>query len=113
MATSKKELFTKELQECSDIFKALGHPARLTILKYLADSKGCITGELSDELPLSRSTVNQHLAELSDLGIIISHKEGTKTYYCLNDKKIKKFSKISKGFWKSVKLQDECECKKK
>ena len=60
MAYSKIELFKSDLQVCAGLYKALAHPARLAILKYLADSKTCITGDFADELPLSRTTVNQH-----------------------------------------------------
>jgi DNA-binding transcriptional ArsR family regulator len=70
MAYAKIELFTAEYQKRSELFKALAHPARLAILKYLADTKTCITGDIADELPLSRTTVNQHLKELKDAGLI-------------------------------------------
>jgi ArsR family transcriptional regulator, arsenate/arsenite/antimonite-responsive transcriptional repressor len=52
------------------LFKALAHPARLAILQYLAEIQTCITGDIADELPLSRTTVNQHLKELRDVGLI-------------------------------------------
>lgn len=84
MAYAKTKLFSTELQECSEIFKALAHPARLQILKYLAEIKTCITGDISEELPLGRTTVNQHLAELKKVGLIMGHVEGVKTNYCLN-----------------------------
>jgi len=70
MAYNKSELFSTELQTCSTLFKALGHPARLAILEYLAETKTCITGDLADEIPLGRTTVNQHLKELKDAGLI-------------------------------------------
>ena len=63
---TKTELFNKGLQDSASIFKALGHPARLAILKHLSDIKVCISGDISDELPLSRTTVNQHLAILKN-----------------------------------------------
>jgi len=67
MAYAKIELFTTEFQKSSELFKALAHPARLAILKYLANTKTCITGDIADELPLSRTTVNQHLKELKEM----------------------------------------------
>jgi ArsR family transcriptional regulator, arsenate/arsenite/antimonite-responsive transcriptional repressor len=81
---TKVELFDKDLQVAASYFKVLGHPARLSILKYLADTKVCISGDISDELPLSRTTVNQHLQELKDLGLIKGHIDGVKMNYCLN-----------------------------
>ncbi len=97
MAYSKIKLFDKELNQCSRFFKALGHPARLAILKYLAESKTCITGDFADELPLSRTTVNQHLSELKEAGLIVSHTEGVKTFYCLNFSKIMEFKELSES----------------
>ena len=76
--SQKTELFDKQLQDCAEYFKALAHPARLQILKYLAVTKTCITGDISDELPLSRTTVNQHLAELKKADLIQGHVSGVK-----------------------------------
>jgi ArsR family transcriptional regulator, arsenate/arsenite/antimonite-responsive transcriptional repressor len=84
MATNKGDLFEKELQVRASLFKALGHPARLAILKYLADISTCICGDISEELPLSRTTVNQHLKELKKVGLITGTVSGVKTNYCLN-----------------------------
>jgi DNA-binding transcriptional ArsR family regulator len=56
----KTEVFSIDLQELAKFAKAISHPARLAILKYLAEIKTCISGDISDYLPLSRSTVSQH-----------------------------------------------------
>ena len=90
MVQSKTELFDKELAELAGVFKALSHPARLQILKFLSDTKTCITGDISDELPLGRTTVNQHLKELKDAGLIKGETEGVKVNYCLNVLNLKK-----------------------
>ncbi len=84
MPQAKTELFEKELQESAVMFKALGHPARLAILNFLAQTNSCFTGDISNELPLSRTTVNQHLDELKKSGLIQGHIKGIKTNYCLN-----------------------------
>ena len=81
---TKSALFEKDLQEASALFKALAHPARLAILKYIAESKSCISGDISNELPLSRTTVHQHLAELKKHDLIQGEIDGVKTCYCLN-----------------------------
>jgi DNA-binding transcriptional ArsR family regulator len=88
MVHAKTSLFEARLTEASSIFKALAHPARLRILEFLAETKACITGDISEDLPLSRTTVNQHLRELKEAGLIQGHIEGTKTRYCLNPDKI-------------------------
>ncbi|HPR31748.1 MAG TPA: metalloregulator ArsR/SmtB family transcription factor [Prolixibacteraceae bacterium] len=84
MVASKTELFDTPLVEQAKYFKALAHPARLSILKYLAETKTCISGDISDELPLSRTTVSQHLNELKSAGLIKGHVSGVKTNYCLD-----------------------------
>ena len=64
--------------------KALGHPARVQILKLLAGQDSCFCGNIVDYLPLSQSTVSQHLKELKDAGLIDGRIEQPKVYYCIN-----------------------------
>jgi len=92
MTSPKVELFQKDLQLAASFFKALGHPARLAILNYLAEAKVCMTGDITRELPLSRTTVNQHLAELKDIGLIRGEISGSKVNYCLNYKKLEELN---------------------
>ena len=80
---TKSEVFEKELQELATFAKVISHPARLAILKYLAETKTCISGDISDKLPLSRTTVSQHLKELRDMGLIHGEIDGLKINYCL------------------------------
>lgn len=104
MSIAKTELFDKELQEASALFKALSHPARLAILNYLARTKWCMTGDISGELPLSRTTVNQHLAELKATGLIKGEISGVKVNYCLNTGKLEELNRRFR------KLMDNLEC---
>ncbi len=66
--------------------KALGHPARIAILEVLVKKQACICGDIVEELPLSQSTVSQHLKELKDVGLIKGDIEGTKVCYCIDEK---------------------------
>ena len=95
MVKSKTELFEPEIQQIAELFKALSHPARIAILKYLAETRTCITGDISEELPLSRTTVNQHLAELKKTGLIQGHIDGSNTKYCLDPGAIQKMKFIT------------------
>jgi len=79
----KNENFDQELQELADFARVISHPARLAILKYLAEAKSCISGDISDKQPLSRTTVSQHLKELRDMGLIHGEIDGLKINYCL------------------------------
>ncbi len=84
MATAKTEKFTKIEIEIAEIAKALSHPARIKILKILNDLSSCMVGSIVDLLPLSQSTVSQHLKELKRVGLIKGEIEGPKTCYCIN-----------------------------
>lgn len=99
---TKVELFSKQLQETAAIFKTLGHPARLAIINYLAETRICISGDISNELPLSRTTVNQHLKELKDLNLIQGEIEGVKKNYCLNPETIKMINEHLYHFFQDI-----------
>ncbi len=110
MVQSKTELFNKQLTESAKLFKALSHPARLQILQFLAESETCITGDISDELPLGRTTVNQHIKELKEVGLIQGHIDGVKTKYCLNPKRVEELSEILNKFIKNLNINNyKCE----
>lgn len=103
MTPTKVKLFDKELQDRALLFKALGHPARLSILRYLAEIKICIFGDISDELPLCKSTVNQHLKELKRVGLISGTVDGTKNNYCINPLKVKLLEEIMFSLLEEIK----------
>ena len=98
MTMQKEASFHKALIMQARLFKALAHPARLAILQYLAEIKTCITGDIADEIPLSRTTVNQHLKALKDAGLIKGTVDGVKTNYCLNTKAIESLRKEADEF---------------
>jgi len=110
MVKSKTELFDPEIRECAELFKALSHPARIAILKYLAETRTCITGDISHELPLSRSTVNQHLAELRKAQLIQGHIEGVNTRYCLNPGTIDLLKKRSSDIFDQITPEGNLKC---
>ena len=89
MTYTKSQVFDKSLQEIASVSKAVSHPARWAILLYLAQEKRCISGDISKELPLSRSTVSQHLQDLKESELIQGEVEGKNVCYCLNPQKIK------------------------
>ncbi len=102
MVQSKIELFDKELAEKAELFKVLAHPARLQILKFLSQTSNCITGDITDELPLGRTTVNQHLTELKNAGLIQGHIEGVKTKYCLAPSRMKEMKEMLVTFLEDI-----------
>ena len=70
-------------QRLVELFRALGHPARLRILQILAQRRACMCGEIVDQLPLSQATVSQHLKVLKQAGIIVGEVEGAAVCYCI------------------------------
>lgn len=110
MVVSKIELFEEDLQIRANLFKALAHPARLQILRFLAQTKNCISGDISDELPLSRTTVNQHLTELKEAGLIKGHVEGVKMKYCLDGEKVNEMKILLTSFLNEIQLPDDFTC---
>lgn len=63
--------------------KALGHPARVAILRLLSRRESCVCGEIVDELPLAQSTVSQHLKQLKAAGLIRGEVDGPRVCYCI------------------------------
>ena len=95
----------REFEEIADIAKALSHPARIKILKILTEKNKCICGEIVDLLPLSQSTVSQHLKELKRVGLINGEIEGPKTCYCINYEKLQV---VQKSFLKLFTQIQKC-----
>ena len=110
MAYAKTDLFDPKLNTAAVLFKALAHPARLAILQYLAETKVCITGDISDELPLSRTTVNQHLTELKKAGLIQGTVNGIKVNYCLNPIMINELIQIASAFFEEIQVENNNPC---
>lgn len=85
MGATKSDFFTDHQNKLSIIFKALGHPARIAILEYLLQQNSCICNDLVNVLPLSQSTISQHLKELKNAGLIKGSIEGNSICYCLDE----------------------------
>ena len=86
MGLSKKDSFDHLQNRIADLAKALGHPARIAILQFLASQNACMCGDIVEELPLSQATVSQHLAELKRVGLIKGEIDGPKVCYCIDKK---------------------------
>ena len=85
MGTTKKNLFTAQQNRLAAMAKALAHPARIAILEQLLKKGNCVCGDIVEELPLSQSTVSQHLKAMKNAGIIKGDVEGIYTCYCLDE----------------------------
>jgi len=110
MAIHKKEAFTQKEQDLANFAKAIAHPARIAILKVLAQRNECICGEIVEVLPLAQSTVSQHLKELKNAGLIDGLVEGPKSCYCINWKAFEKFNAAFGSLFKTLKTNNEKAC---
>ena len=71
--------------ELAILAKALGHSARVQIVRLLARRTTCVCGDIVDELPLS-----QHLKVLKEAGIIRGEIDGPRVCYCLNPRTLRR-----------------------
>lgn len=110
MAINKKEEFSRKEQELAAFAKALAHPARIAILKVLAQKNECICGEIVEVLPLAQSTVSQHLKELKEAGLINGTVDGARSCYCINWKAFEKFSNEFNSLFNTLKVNNEKAC---
>ena len=80
----KEKQYTVEQEQIARFAKAMGHPARMAILSFLAKQESCFFGDIHEELPIAKATVSQHLKELKDAGLIQGEIETPKVRYCIN-----------------------------
>lgn len=101
MKRSAKEFeYSDETIQLSKFAKALGHPARIIILKHLSNQSCCFTGDLLEVLPLAQSTISQHLKELKDAGLIEGEVDPPKVKYCINESNWKVARKLFQTLFK-------------
>lgn len=90
--------------------KALGHPARIRILQFLADREECYFGDINDELPIAKATVSQHLKELKGAGLIRGTIEAPKVRYCIDRENWQYARKLFAEFFSSEIKDNHCGC---
>lgn len=102
MGKSKTSLFTPAQNRVAELAKAIGHPARVAILEFLVKNPGCFCGDIVEKLPLSQSTVSQHLKALKEVGIIKGNIEGVSICYCIDAKVWTKAQKQMQGLFQKI-----------
>lgn len=81
--------------ELANLAKALGHPARVKILRLLIHKGACICGDIVDEIGLAQSTVSQHLRVLKEAGFIRGDIDGPRVCYCVEPRTLRRFRALS------------------
>ncbi len=108
MGATKSYEFSVKENKLAKYTKALGHPARIAILKLLATKATCQCGDIVEELPLSQSTVSQHLKELKEAGLIKGEIDGARVCYCIDPKEWKAAQAVINQLFDSYKPGSEC-----
>lgn len=104
---AKQEL-TKEQEQLARFAKALGHPIRIAILQLLATQTCCYHGDMSELLPIAKSTLSQHLNELKDAGLIQGTITPPTVKYCIDQANWVVAQKLFTVFLKDITLDSEC-----
>lgn len=85
MTDENQKVISDRQNQLARIAKALGHPIRVYVVEFLSKQTCCYSGDLTEVLPIAKSTLSQHLKELKNAGLIQGEIEGTKIKYCLNE----------------------------
>ena len=102
-----KESLTKEQEQLARFAKALGHPVRIAVLQMLAKQTHCYHGDMSEILPIAKSTLSQHLNELKDAGLIQGTISLPNVKYCIHQENWALAKKLMNDFFIEIKL-NEC-----
>lgn len=94
----EKNGINEEQQKIARYAKAMGHPVRVYVLELLSKQACCYSGDLSEELPVAKSTLSQHLKELKDAGLIQGEIEAPRIKYCINKKNWEEVQILFKQF---------------
>ena len=105
-----KNKYTEQEEQLARFAKALGHPARIVILKFLASQDSCFFGDIHEVLPIAKATVSQHLTELKNAGLIQGEIQPPKVKYCINLENWLLAKALFSEFLKENKTSNSC-CK--
>jgi len=100
MGITKSFHFSEEQNQLATYAQAFAHPARIAIIQQIIKNKTCIVGSLTDVLPLSQSTISQHLKELKTIGIIKGEIEGPSICYCIHEENWSKATSMLSDLFK-------------
>lgn len=94
----EKEILSEQQKRIARYAKAMGHPIRIYVLELLSKQSCCYSGDLSDILPIAKSTLSQHLKELKTAGLIQGEIEAPRIKYCINKENWKEAQELFRNF---------------
>ncbi len=95
---SEIDIISIEQKKTARFAKAMGHPIRMYVLELLSKQSCCYSGDLTEELPIAKSTLSQHLKELKAAGLIQGETEAPKVKYCINKENWEEAQRLFKSF---------------
>jgi ArsR family transcriptional regulator len=105
-----RKVITEEQEKAARYAKAMGHPIRMYVLELLSKQSCCYSGDLTEELPIVKSTLSQHLKELKDAGLIQGEIEAPRIKYCLNRENWKEAQDLFRMFLKMDREEPITNC---
>ena len=93
-----KKVITEQQKKVARFAKAMCHPVRIYVLEVLSKQSCCYSGDLSENLPIAKSTLSQHLKELKEAGLIQGEIEAPKIKYCINKENWKEAQSLFKKY---------------
>lgn len=108
MGISKKDGFEEKTLRLAELFKAMGHPARMAIIQFMIKNPSCICNDIVGELPLAQSTVSKHLSELKAVGLIQGEISGSKLCYCINPNVLNEIAEVFNDLIQSNSCDSNC-----
>ncbi len=103
--------YSAKQEQIARFAKAMGHPARIAILDFLAKQTTCYFGDIHEELPIAKATVSQHLKELKEAGLIQGEVETPKVKYCINRENWQLARELFANFFDHCNSKKESCCK--
>jgi DNA-binding transcriptional ArsR family regulator len=104
MGITKTQIFDQHQNELAQLFKILGHPARIAILQYISKQNTCICNDLVEEIGLAQATISQHLKELKSIGLLKGEIEGKSMCYCIDIDRWNALQKNLNSFFNTTKI---------
>ena len=105
-----KEIITQEQKKAARYARAMGHPVRMYVLELLSNQSCCYSGDLSEELPVAKSTLSQHLKELKNAGLIQGEIEAPRIKYCLHRENWAEAQELFRKFLKMDAVLPDTKC---
>lgn len=108
MGITKTNGFAAKITDMAAVFKAIGHPARLSIIELLAQRPSCICNDIVGEIPLAQPTISRHLAELKKVGLIEGSIKGKNICYCINVQRWAEIKELVLGLSTQLSNTEKC-----